>query len=132
MIRPLVSSRSTKPRTATPPMTPCTGNSSAAGSISGATSSRYLRVSMAAWRLSKSTSRSEEHTSELQSLRHLVCRLLLEKIISHCASFGGFSLTPYIHDRNRTSIQEIRKLQLPTHRVKPEIVGRADVCAIFF
>src|SRR5437899_4759969 len=26
-----------------------------------------------------STGRSEEHTSELQSLRHLVCRLLLEK-----------------------------------------------------
>src|SRR5262245_64685258 len=26
-----------------------------------------------------STVRSEEHTSELQSLRHLVCRLLLEK-----------------------------------------------------
>src|SRR5438045_4352642 len=25
------------------------------------------------------TARSEEHTSELQSLRHLVCRLLLEK-----------------------------------------------------
>src|SRR5437899_5007247 len=29
-----------------------------------------------AWRQS---TRSEEHTSELQSLRHLVCRLLLEK-----------------------------------------------------
>src|SRR5262245_64425754 len=28
---------------------------------------------------SPSTVRSEEHTSELQSLRHLVCRLLLEK-----------------------------------------------------
>src|SRR5436853_5328579 len=27
----------------------------------------------------KVSSRSEEHTSELQSLRHLVCRLLLEK-----------------------------------------------------
>src|SRR5947199_2855405 len=27
----------------------------------------------------ESRSRSEEHTSELQSLRHLVCRLLLEK-----------------------------------------------------
>src|SRR5437899_6018277 len=27
----------------------------------------------------KSSPRSEEHTSELQSLRHLVCRLLLEK-----------------------------------------------------
>src|SRR5438045_8399660 len=26
-----------------------------------------------------SSDRSEEHTSELQSLRHLVCRLLLEK-----------------------------------------------------
>src|SRR5947199_6408688 len=29
--------------------------------------------------LAQSHSRSEEHTSELQSLRHLVCRLLLEK-----------------------------------------------------
>src|SRR5205814_10291285 len=27
----------------------------------------------------ETTRRSEEHTSELQSLRHLVCRLLLEK-----------------------------------------------------
>src|SRR5947199_6369901 len=27
----------------------------------------------------RESSRSEEHTSELQSLRHLVCRLLLEK-----------------------------------------------------
>src|SRR5262245_64205671 len=27
----------------------------------------------------RSVRRSEEHTSELQSLRHLVCRLLLEK-----------------------------------------------------
>src|SRR5205814_6177391 len=44
----------------------------------------------ARWRLSRrpvqrecrgprDTRRSEEHTSELQSLRHLVCRLLLEK-----------------------------------------------------
>src|ERR1035438_8587196 len=31
-----------------------------------------------AWTLP--ATRSEEHTSELQSLRHLVCRLLLEKI----------------------------------------------------
>src|SRR5258705_4275194 len=29
--------------------------------------------------LSPARGRSEEHTSELQSLRHLVCRLLLEK-----------------------------------------------------
>src|ERR1035438_10743707 len=30
--------------------------------------------------------RSEEHTSELQSLRHLVCRLLLEKIKNYCTA----------------------------------------------
>src|SRR5262245_63716100 len=30
-------------------------------------------------RLPRRHDRSEEHTSELQSLRHLVCRLLLEK-----------------------------------------------------
>src|SRR5258705_2501972 len=30
--------------------------------------------------------RSEEHTSELQSLRHLVCRLLLEKKKKHNSS----------------------------------------------
>src|SRR5437899_3538659 len=34
--------------------------------------------SLNAWNRS-CTQRSEEHTSELQSLRHLVCRLLLEK-----------------------------------------------------
>src|SRR2546426_2456719 len=32
-----------------------------------------------AWRTKVSTSRSEEHTSELQSPCNLVCRLLLEK-----------------------------------------------------
>src|SRR5437899_10207649 len=46
--------------------------------------------------------RSEEHTSELQSLRHLVCRLLLEKknsassetsFITKQTSFNSFS--PY-------------------------------------
>src|ERR1035438_10821256 len=31
------------------------------------------------YRISLALDRSEEHTSELQSLRHLVCRLLLEK-----------------------------------------------------
>src|ERR1035441_10731651 len=33
------------------------------------------------WKFCRWVSRSEEHTSELQSLRHLVCRLLLEKKI---------------------------------------------------
>src|SRR5947199_3504622 len=39
------------------------------------TSLRPMSSSFAA----RSSVRSEEHTSELQSLRHLVCRLLLEK-----------------------------------------------------
>src|ERR1039458_1453222 len=37
------------------------------------------RIQSTASRLMVLPTRSEEHTSELQSLRHLVCRLLLEK-----------------------------------------------------
>src|ERR1039458_10766071 len=40
----------------------------------GRSSSRYMPT-RTVWHIP----RSEEHTSELQSLRHLVCRLLLEK-----------------------------------------------------
>src|SRR2546422_5205481 len=36
-------------------------------------------VSVAVWRVMAIFFRSEEHTSELQSRLHLVCRLLLEK-----------------------------------------------------
>src|SRR5437762_9809406 len=38
-----------------------------------------LTVSTAAFRASSGCTRSEEHTSELQSPMYLVCRLLLEK-----------------------------------------------------
>src|SRR5262245_64867544 len=48
-------------------------------------------------------SRSEEHTSELQSLRHLVCRLLLEK-----------KNTNKNHTRYKKSKQQQRKTELPT------------------
>src|SRR5262245_64220607 len=41
---------------------------------SGSPASASASSSNCSWRR-----RSEEHTSELQSLRHLVCRLLLEK-----------------------------------------------------
>src|SRR5947199_2778906 len=37
------------------------------------------KVSAAGFAVTEQQMRSEEHTSELQSLRHLVCRLLLEK-----------------------------------------------------
>src|SRR5262245_63158788 len=40
---------------------------------------RYVFNAPTLWAYDLSYMRSEEHTSELQSLRHLVCRLLLEK-----------------------------------------------------
>src|SRR5262245_62531384 len=39
----------------------------------------HVRGEERAWAARCGAHRSEEHTSELQSLRHLVCRLLLEK-----------------------------------------------------
>src|SRR5437899_3855885 len=42
-------------------------------------SSWWRRRGWCGGRPTRAPSRSEEHTSELQSLRHLVCRLLLEK-----------------------------------------------------
>src|SRR5437899_8921542 len=49
--------------------------------------------------------RSEEHTSELQSLRHLVCRLLLEKKKKKCKItilLKHETTIPYINIQNRT------------------------------
>src|SRR2546425_7320999 len=39
----------------------------------------FLRRPQHLWRTATGAGRSEEHTSELQSLAYLVCRLLLEK-----------------------------------------------------
>src|SRR5947199_7095743 len=41
--------------------------------------------------------RSEEHTSELQSLRHLVCRLLLEKTTDVLRGRGLTVSKPFTH-----------------------------------
>src|SRR2546422_7429081 len=49
--------------------------------------------------------RSEEHTSELQSRLHLVCRLLLEKKKDNwdvCATSGVRQLPRFRHDRKGT------------------------------
>src|ERR1039458_5440218 len=54
-------------------------------------------------------SRSEEHTSELQSLRHLVCRLLLEKK-KPPARHTGLPLPLFFND---TATTEIYTLSLP-------------------
>src|ERR1035441_6972681 len=51
------------------------------GNFAGGVCSRWTPV-----RQTNVSARSEEHTSELQSLRHLVCRLLLEKKKNACPS----------------------------------------------
>src|SRR5258708_29101203 len=53
---------------------PCGSSHSARGSPGASRSSCCRRA-----RSARTSSRSEEHTSELQSPDHLVCRLLLEK-----------------------------------------------------
>src|SRR5205814_4879751 len=45
--------------------------------------------------------RSEEHTSELQSLRHLVCRLLPEKNTPYLYSRCQLVLRPLLPSRHR-------------------------------
>src|SRR5689334_23642957 len=45
------------------------------------------------------STRSEEHTSELQSQFHLVCRLLLEKKKNKGGSFNGCETCRYGHSR---------------------------------
>src|SRR5205814_5166114 len=58
----------TASRDASLQQTPCT-----------AASASRPAISICPMWLTSNNPRSEEHTSELQSLRHLVCRLLLEK-----------------------------------------------------
>src|SRR5687767_15628674 len=64
------------------PQMPCTRASwfdvSRAAATSGCTSPRRTSSNCAFCRI-RMSARSEEHTSELQSLAYLVCRLLLEK-----------------------------------------------------
>src|SRR5947199_7237311 len=56
---------------------PCSMRLNFARFVLSQSCSLFLRV--VSFRLTIISLRSEEHTSELQSLRHLVCRLLLEK-----------------------------------------------------
>src|SRR2546425_5786421 len=50
------------------------------------------------------TERSEEHTSELQSLAYLVCRLLLEKKKKHNATHARTLRDAYRHTSRRTRL----------------------------
>src|SRR2546429_4677055 len=70
------------PRTS-PPAKIATSASVSASPVTVPGSSRVANVPRHPGRL-RAASRSEEHTSELQSRLHLVCRLLLEKKKSSC------------------------------------------------
>src|SRR2546425_2710421 len=71
----------THPCTRVPPLELYHSSSARASRLFASTSSFTLvsRTRPCGFRRSKRTTRSEEHTSELQSLAYLVCRLLLEK-----------------------------------------------------
>src|SRR5947208_13224566 len=71
-----------EPATNSPVTTACT---------SSATANSGGMLSTGSGRLSSGVSRSEEHTSELQSPDHLVCRLLLEQKKKQT---GGLFLQP--------------------------------------
>src|SRR5262245_65315810 len=56
------------------------GNGEGYGPLKEAIAAKYgVTADQVVTEQGTSMARSEEHTSELQSLRHLVCRLLLEK-----------------------------------------------------
>src|SRR6202021_171385 len=79
-----------------------------------------------------STTRSEEHTSELQSRQYLVCRLLLEKKKKQRKrDHTSHVVHPY---RARRSARARCVLPISAHcaRVRPTVPFSCDVCLFFF
>src|SRR5438046_7187517 len=61
------------------------------------------------WRTRRPSARSEEHTSELQSLTNLVCRLLLEKKKKQGrTTYDDCEETTAYNDNNRDSAEDVR------------------------
>src|SRR5258705_5391269 len=98
------------------------------------TSSRSLTTSKISSAI-KST-RSEEHTSELQSLRHLVCRLLLEKkkVKSNPIDINGFLTITKDHQMDkyplslRVDISESPSQQAECLALRVLLHQEANVC----
>src|ERR1039458_5546888 len=79
----------------------------------------------------QSRHRSEEHTSELQSLRHLVCRLLLEKKKTRVLDEGerrATGLTPLLARGTHICLGPC----LSTHSLSPVIFAAVCTFVIFF
>src|ERR1035438_3992598 len=84
-------------------------------------------------RLTPELDRSEEHTSELQSLRHLVCRLLLEKKKKKIQITSENSKRPAPYHTLATAA--LRRLLLPSAHaqlVVAKAVLRFADCSFFF
>src|SRR2546429_1110087 len=74
-----------------------------------------------------STKRSEEHTSELQSRLHLVCRLLLEKKkIAHERRLGGAFVPQLLPVRLERELLVPLRPDSPLHEVEPAALLNAD------
>src|ERR1039458_9643599 len=77
--------------------------------------------------------RSEEHTSELQSLRHLVCRLLLEKKNNFATSISRrvYILTDSVDCRTGGHVAAPARERLPGP-LRPCLLTCLPVCLFFF
>src|SRR5690349_19900903 len=67
-------------------------------------------MSSACRSVSDMSSRSEEHTSELQSRRDLVCRLLLEKKKEYDARYGEFQ--SYVVANRDANVEQLQQQML--------------------
>src|ERR1039458_5807442 len=83
--------------------------------------------------------RSEEHTSELQSLRHLVCRLLLEKTLLiqqepevHCVGQGAclFTCLPQILDQTEGIPPRFREHESKTLADRSIPISNGSKCVV--
>src|ERR1039458_896632 len=75
----------------------------------------------------RSGSRSEEHTSELQSLRHLVCRLLLEKSIVDAAVMPLYISDAILAEVHMTERELKRELALTLFQHERLTLARASI-----
>src|SRR6202166_4761017 len=87
------------------------------------------RMPSSAWRTDVCSSRSEEHTSELQSPWHLVCRLLLvKKPTRACTDNAATPPACLLHPRVRAPL---RRHQRGVYR-KGDRPGDVDLVPTFF
>src|SRR5205823_7823597 len=78
--------------------------------------------------------RSEEHTSELQSLAYLVCRLLLEKkqIILRCESYSRHVLrNPHPHSARTGHLKKRGRIAIYVRANRTKMIATASTRQVF-